>query len=564
MNKAIGLAPTFKRFLLAEIVLILFVSLVAVSSVEAQVKRQISAAKKARIAADVDGARPGGPVQKKQSFLKAGPLSPAENPVIFAYDFLNDSIISFNANTPETLLSNVLLTGLDLEAGELLEFIDFRPSDGMLYGVVTTDPPTPNARVVRINPTTGEVTNVSDTTTIPAIPGLFRGGDFNPVVDLLREVTDSVERGNRRLNPDTGALVGTDTALTYAAGDVNAGTPPNIVHVAYSNNTAGATQTTLYGIDANTDALVTIGSLNGTPTSPNTGQVFTVGELGENVGSFGGFDIEQGTNIGYAAFRVSGVSYLYTVNLTTGAATLIGEIGAEVGPNVDGLAIVVGPAAVSTDLAITKTNGTTNSTAGGSTVYTIVATNSGAAPVTGATVTDTLPASITSATWTCVGTSGGSCPGNGTGNINANVDLPVGASVTFTLTANISASATGNLVNTASITTPAGVTDSSPGNNSATDTDTLTPAAPTPVTVSGRVTGPNGRPLRNAKVTITNGQTTSHLFTSTLGYFVFDGILTGQTYTISVEAKRYTFTPQNVQVSGNVSNVDFVGQEIPE
>ena len=193
MKKANGLAAMFKKFLIAEIAIVMFLSLFSASYVDAQGKRQISAAKRARIAADVDGARPGGPVQKKKSSRLAGPLSAAANPVIFAYDFLNDAIISFNAATPETLLTNVALVGLDLEAGELLEFIDFRPSDGMLYGVVTTDPPTPNARVVRIDPATGQVTNVS-AATVPAIPALFRAGDINPVVDLLREVTDSVER----------------------------------------------------------------------------------------------------------------------------------------------------------------------------------------------------------------------------------------------------------------------------------------------------------------------------------------------------------------------------------
>ena len=53
-----------------------------------------------------------------------------------------------------------------------------------------------------------------------------------------------------------------------------------------------------------------------------------------------------------------------------------------------------------------------------------------------------------------------------------------GSTVTFTLVAQISPSATGNLTNTATVgttaTTPAGVTDSNPANNTATDTDTTT------------------------------------------------------------------------------------------
>lgn len=562
MKKATGFNTHAIIPITKKIVLSLLVGLLVFSHAQAQTTRELSAAKRARIAADVDGNRPGPrPVRKVSNLGRR--LAPTANPVIFAYDFLNDSLISFNANTPETLLTEVPLVGLDLDNNEILEFIDFRPSDGVLYGVVTNDPPTNNtARVVTINTTTGQVTNVGGT--IPAIPGLFRGGDFNPIVDLIREVTDNTSKGNRRLNPTTGAVAGTDTNLAYAAGDVNEGANANIVHVAYSNNTAGATQTTLYGIDSTRDTLVTIGSVNGTPVSPNTGQIFTVGELGENVGSFGGFDIEPGTNIGYAAFRISGVSYLYSIDLATGAATLINEIAPDLAPNVDGIAIAFSVAAPTTDLSITKTNGTTTTTAGATTTYTIVATNSGPTAVTGATVIDNLPASITSANWTCVGANGGTCPANGTGNINAAVDLPAGASVTFTLAASVSVSATGDLVNTVTIATPAGVTDSAPANNSATDTDTLTPAGPTFVTVGGRVTSENGRSIRGTEVTITGPQNFRRsVFTSSLGYFFFEGILAGQTYTISVDSsRRYTFTSQDVQVNGNLDNVNFVGQEV--
>src|SRR4051812_38910838 len=69
------------------------------------------------------------------------------------------------------------------------------------------------------------------------------------------------------------------------------------------------------------------------------------------------------------------------------------------------------------DLAITKTDGVTSATPGGSVTYTIPASNAGPAPTTGATVADTFPASLT-ATWTCVGAGGGTCTASGSGNIN--------------------------------------------------------------------------------------------------------------------------------------------------
>lgn len=129
----------------------------------------------------------------------------------------------------------------------------------------------------------------------------------------------------------------------------------------------------------------------------------------------------------------------------------------------------VGPAA---DLSITKTDGATTYAAGGTTTYTIVASNAGPDPVTGALVADIFPPGITSANWTCAGAGGGTCTAASSGNISDTVNLPVGGSVTYTVTANISGSATGNLVNTATVAPPAGVTDPVPANNSATDINT--------------------------------------------------------------------------------------------
>jgi uncharacterized repeat protein (TIGR01451 family) len=132
--------------------------------------------------------------------------------------------------------------------------------------------------------------------------------------------------------------------------------------------------------------------------------------------------------------------------------------------------------AQSADLLITKTDGAgvTTYNAGGSVTYTITVSNpSGPDNVTNATVADTFPSQVASATWTCSGASGGTCTASGSGDISDNtVDLPVGASVTYIVNATISSAATGPLVNTAVVTAPVGVTDPVSGNNSATDTDT--------------------------------------------------------------------------------------------
>src|SRR4051794_8606636 len=155
--------------------------------------------------------------------------------------------------------------------------------------------------------------------------------------------------------------------------------------------------------------------------------------------------------------------------------------------------------AQSADLAITKTDGVTTATSGGSVTYTITASNAGPSNATGATVTDTFPISLT-ATWTCVGVGGGTCTAAGSGNINDTVNLPAGGSVTYTASATLSASATGTLSNTTTVTAPGGVTDPNPGNNSATDTDTL--GAPPAVSVSGTKTAA-GLPTAGSTITYT-------------------------------------------------------------
>jgi len=182
-----------------------------------------------------------------------------------------------------------------------------------------------------------------------------------------------------------------------------------------------------------------------------------------------------------------------TVNLPAGGSvtyTVSASISAGAAGSLSNTATVSAPASVTdpnaannaatdtdtlaraADLGVTLTDGITTATAGGAVTYTLTASNAGPSNANGATVADTFPASLT-ATWTCVGAGGGTCTASGSGHINDTVNLPVGGSVTYTATAAISAGATGTLSNTATVTTPAGVTDPAPGNNAATDTDTL-------------------------------------------------------------------------------------------
>ena len=77
--------------------------------------------------------------------------------------------------------------------------------------------------------------------------------------------------------------------------------------------------------------------------------------------------------------------------------------------------------------------------------------------------------------------------GGGTGNVLATVDLLVGGTATFTLRGLVTPTDVGTLVNAATVTAPAEVLDPLPGNNSAIDTDRLTPLADLSITKTDEV-----------------------------------------------------------------------------
>jgi Carboxypeptidase regulatory-like domain len=86
------------------------------------------------------------------------------------------------------------------------------------------------------------------------------------------------------------------------------------------------------------------------------------------------------------------------------------------------------------------------------------------------------------------------------------------------------------------------------------------PAAAVNVSVSGRVTSQSGRGLGGVTVYITDSQGASRTaITNPFGFYTIEGIITGQSYTVGVNAKRYSFpAPTNMPINDNVSNLNFV------
>jgi hypothetical protein len=215
-----------------------------------------------------------------------------------------NSLVTFDSATPGSVSTAVLLSGLGSES--ILD-IDFRPANGVLYGLGSA------GNLYSINPVTGAATLNTSLTGVSLDAGATRFGiDFNPTVDRLRIVSNTGQ--NLRLSPDTGVTT-IDLALNGAASSA--------VSVAYTNNVFSATTTTLFYIGPNSP-----NTLFNT-SNPNGGVLTTVGPLGVSSSQNVGFDISGLSGVAYAtlASPTGGGSSLYTINLNTGAASLVGSIG---------------------------------------------------------------------------------------------------------------------------------------------------------------------------------------------------------------------------------------------
>jgi hypothetical protein len=241
---------------------------------------------------------------------------------------LEQTLVTFDSNATGTLLSGVAISGL--AANEVIRGIDIRPATQELYAMGSF------SRLYKINAATGVATQVGGTFST-ALNGSQFGFDFNPTVDRIRVTSDADQ--NIRLNPITGAVAAVDTNLNYNVGDSGFGINPNIVASAYTNNVAGALTTTLYNIDSLRDALVI-------QSPPNAGGLITVGFLGTDITDMAGFDISGSTGIAYMSVRDANLarSTFWTINLATGQATMIGEVGG--GAILTAMTVVPAPASL--------------------------------------------------------------------------------------------------------------------------------------------------------------------------------------------------------------------------
>lgn len=222
-------------------------------------------------------------------------LAPLEAPLVFALDGNmagTQRLLSFNVRTPNNATATAL-TGLP--AGERLLAIDFRPSNGRMYGLSSA------GKLFTIDPDTGTAT-LASTLSVSAdiVNGLALGKnyamDFNPVAGALRIVStgegDNISRNYRvpGTNLESSGTTLTDSNLSLGG----SGTGFGVTKIAYSNSFNPAPASTLlFGIDVVNNNFI--------QQDANAGTLTTLGRATTEVNtirphSFGGFDISGGDN----------------------------------------------------------------------------------------------------------------------------------------------------------------------------------------------------------------------------------------------------------------------------
>ena len=127
-----------------------------------------------------------------------------------------------------------------------------------------------------------------------------------------------------------------------------------------------------------------------------------------------------------------------------------------------------------TDLAIAKTNSSDEVIRGGTVTWDVTVTNLGPSFASQVEVSDVFPAALLNGEWSCISTPPATCGAGGPQTmIDDLADLPPGASLVYQVTGDVDQSASGLMVNTASVAPSVADTDPNLSNNQATDSDEI-------------------------------------------------------------------------------------------
>lgn len=232
-------------------------------------------------------------------------LSPLASAVTLSGITVSNQLVRFDSSDPSTFLSSVPVTGLVASDGVTSDpfatIVDlaYNPNDGSHYGLDS------NANFYRLA-SSGVATLLSSSFS-PA--GFDAGFDYDPLSGGFVFASDASEHFGIST---TGATVPYPD-LVFGAGDVNQPSFPTIFGLAFDPDFG-----TGWFIDSNLDVLAQ-------SIDPALGEIFTVGSLGFDVTSFGELMMDADGNL-WATLSTDGLSSgLYSIDTTTGAASLVGN-----------------------------------------------------------------------------------------------------------------------------------------------------------------------------------------------------------------------------------------------
>jgi hypothetical protein len=241
--------------------------------------------------------------------LAAAPCINANAELVYGVSDQLGELVSFDSATPGNVLTAHALTGM--VSGEQIRGIDVIGST--LYGLGDQN------HLYTINPDTGSCTMIGSGFT-PVLNGIDYG--FNAGTSQLYVSSDLGQ--NLTINPTTG---------TATAGANYTGAVIDALAYNYAN-------TLFYGVSAVNHSLYQV--------NPVTGATTLIGPTGVAFVDRIGFDISGATGTPYFSGTVGGVggqTEFFTVNLGTGAMTLVGDVGTpgEFSSGLDSIAVAQVP-----------------------------------------------------------------------------------------------------------------------------------------------------------------------------------------------------------------------------
>ena len=355
-------------------------------------------------------------------------------------------------------------------------------------------------------------------------------GNYNSSTGLWSGLT--LASGNYVTITLTGTV--NPTATGSISNIVSVSAPSGVIETNSANNTATDTDTLTSQIDLSVSQ--TDGKTSIVPGTSNT-YIITVTNNGPSTISSFTLTDSIPTALLNPVFNPSSGSYNSTTGLWNGLTlasgnsvtiTLSGTIDPTATGSISNTVSVSPPSGLSdsnssnntatdtdtltpqVDLSVSQTDNKTSIVPGTANTYTIIVTNSGPSTISSFTMTDVIPAGLLGAVF---GAASSGTYDSATKVWNG-LSLANGTSVTITLSGTIDPTATGSITNTISISPPSGVSDTNSANNSATDTDTLTPQVDLSVSQTDGKTSVVPGTANTYTITVTNnGPSTINSFT---------------------------------------------------